>query len=91
MMIKFNPQKAEKQTTASINGDILTYNGEKIDLSKIPAGATAKAEFLTIEKDDENHATITMLWQYTEPTLVNSFPADLIVESGKITPKESTK
>ncbi|MBL3520317.1 hypothetical protein H0A43_07500 [Arcobacter lanthieri] len=90
MIIKFNPQKAETQTTASIKGNILTYNKDKIDLNSIPDGATATNEFLTINKDLEGNIEISMLWQYTENTKENCFPKDLEIENGDICPKEST-
>lgn len=90
MKIKFNPQRAERQTTASIYNNIFKYNNEEIDLSSIPNGATASNEYLTIDKDLEGNIEITMLWQYTENTKENSFPKDLEITEGEIYPKEST-
>ena len=91
MIIKFNPQRAEIQTTASINNNILKYNNEEIDLSSIPNGATASNEYLTIDKDLNGNISIVMLWQYKENTKENSFPKDLEIEEGEIFPKESTR
>lgn len=90
MKIKFNPQRAEVQTTASIYNNILKYNNEEIDLSSIPKGATASDKYLTIDKDLEGNIEITMLWQYIESTKANCFPKDLEITEGEICPKEST-
>lgn len=90
MIIKFNPQKAEIQTTASIYNNILKYNNEEIDLNSIPNGATASNEYLTIDKDLDGNIEIKMLWQYIENTKENSFPKDLEITEGEIYPKEST-
>ena len=90
MIIKFNPQRAEVQTTAGIYNNILKYNNEEIDLNSIPNGATASNEYLTIDKDLEGNIEITLLWQYAESTKENSFPKDLEITEGEIYPKEST-
>ena len=90
MIIKFTPQRAEIQTTASLNGNVLKYNNEEIDLNSIPNGATATSETLTIDKDLEGNIEITMLWQYIENTKENRFPKDLEMLEGEIYPKEST-
>ena len=90
MLIKFNQQKAEIQTTASVYSNILKYNQEEIDLNSIPNGATASSEYLTIDKDLEGNIEIVMLWQYVENTKENSFPKDLEITEGEIYPKEST-
>lgn len=93
MKIKFNPQKAEVQTTASIYNNTLKYNNEEIDLTSIPNGATATDENnrFTIEKDIDGNVEIALLWQYIENTIENCFPKDLEIENGDIYPKESTK
>ena len=91
MKIKFNPQRAEVQTTTNIYSNILKYNNEEIDLNSIPDGATASDEYLTINKDLDGSIETTMLWQYVEGTLENCFPKDLEIENGDIFPKESTK
>lgn len=90
MKIKFNPQRAEIQTTASIYNNILKYNQEEIDLTSIPNGATATNEYLTIDKDLDGNIEIAMLWQYIESTKENCFPKDLEILEGEIYPKEST-
>lgn len=90
MKIKFNPQKAEVQTTASIYNNILKYNNEEIDLNSIPNGATATNDFLVIDKDLDGNITINMLWQYVESTNENCFPKYLEINEGDIFPKEST-
>lgn len=90
MKIKFNPQRAEVQTTASIYNNILKYNQEEIDLNSIPKGATATDEYLTIDKDLDGNIEITMLWQYVENTKENCFPKDLEITEGEIYPKEGT-
>ena len=90
MIIKFNPQRAEVQTTAGIKNNVLKYNKDNVDLTTIPNGATATNEFLTINKDLDGNIEITMLWQYTENTKENSFPKDLEITEGEIYPKEST-
>ena len=90
MKIKFNPQRAEIQTTASIYNNILNHNNEEIDLNSIPNGATASNEYLTIDKDLDGSIEITILWQYVENTKENSFHKDLEITEGEIYPKEST-
>ena len=90
MKIKFNPQRAEIQTTASVYNNILKYNNEEIDLTSIPNGATATNEYLTIDKDLDGNIEIVMLWQYLESTKANCFPKDLEIIEGEICPKEST-
>jgi hypothetical protein len=90
MKIKFNPQIAEVQTTASIYNNILKYNKEEIDLTYISNGATASNECLTIDKDLDGNIEIAMLWQYIESTKENCFPKDLEITDGEIYPKEST-
>ena len=90
MKIKFNPQRAETQTTASIYNNILNYSNEEIDLNSIPNGATASNEYLTIDKDLDGNIEIVMLWQYIEKNKENSFPKDLEITEGEIYPKEST-
>lgn len=90
MIIKFSPQKAEVQTTASIYNNVLKYNNEEIDLSSIPNGATASNEYLTIDKDLDGNIEISILWQYVEITKENCFPKDLEMTEGEIYPMEST-
>ena len=90
MKIKFNPQRAEAQTSASVYNNILKYNKEEIDLTSIPKGATASNEYLTIDKDLDGNIEITMLWKYIEITKANCFPKDLEITDGEICPKEST-
>ena len=90
MKIKFSPQRAETQTTASVHSNILKYNNEEIDLNSIPNGATASSEYLTIDKDLDGSIEISMLWQYIESTKENCFPKDLEITDGEIYPKEST-
>lgn len=90
MKIRFNPQRAETQTTASVYNNILKYNNEEIDLTSIPNGATATNEYLTIDKDLDGNISIVMLWQYVESTKENCFPKDLEITEGDIFPKEST-
>ena len=89
MKIKFNPQRAEAQTTASVYNNILKYNREEIDLGTIPNGATASNEYLTIDKNLDGNISIVMLWQYVESTKENCFPKDLEITEGEIYPKES--
>lgn len=89
MVIKFSPQKAENQTTASIENNILKYNKENINLNDIPNGATATSEHLTIDKHLDGKVTVEMLWQYIESTPQNCFPKDLEITDGEIYPKES--
>ena len=91
MIIKFSPQKAEKQTTASIKNNVLKYNKDSVDLTTIPNGATAKSDYVTIDKDVDGNITITLLWQYIESTPENCFPKDLEIVQGEIYPKETTK
>lgn len=90
MIVKFNPQRAEIQTTASIENNVLKYNNENINLNDIPNGATATNDFVVIDKDLDGNITIKMLWQYIENTKENSFPRDLEIDEGEIYPKEST-
>ena len=91
MIVKFNPQRAEIQTTASVENNVLTYNNENISLDDIPNGATATNGYITIDKDLDGEVTVKMLWQYTDSTNVNCFPKDLEIVEGEIFPKESTK
>ena len=91
MIIKFNPQRAEIQTTVSVENNILIYNNENISLNDIPNGATATNDYITIDKDLDGKITIGMLWQYTDSTNENCFPKDLEIVEGEIFPKESTK
>lgn len=90
IIIKFSTQKAEVQTTASIKNNVLKYNKDSVDLTTIPNGATAKSEYVTIDKDVDGNITITMLWQYVESAKKNCFPKDLEIEEGEIYPMEST-
>ena len=90
MIIKFSPQRAEIQTTASIENNVLIYNKESINLNDIPNGATATSDSLTIDKDLEGNTIVRMLWQYVESTNENCFPKDLEIVEGEIFPKEST-
>ena len=91
MIIKFNPQRAEIQTTASVENNVLIYNNDEINLSSIPNGATATNDSLTIDKDLEGNIIVKLLWQYVESTNENCFPKDLEIEECEIYPKESTK
>ena len=50
MIIKFNPQRAEVQTTASIYNKVLKYNNKEIALNSIPLGATASKQRLALTK-----------------------------------------
>lgn len=86
MKIKFSPQKAEMQTTASIENNTFKYNSESINLSDIPNGATATDENnrFTIEKDIDGNIEISLLWQYVENTKENCFPKDLEILEGEI-------
>lgn len=89
--VEFRPQAAGSQTEASISGQNLTYNGEVIDLSTIPAGATDTNEFLTIDKDMSGNVSISMLWNYNDSTPKNRYPANLVNPAdGILAPINST-
>lgn len=40
MHIKLSPVRSDTPATLIVAGDVLTYNGEDLDLSEIPEGAT---------------------------------------------------
>ena len=90
MIIKFNPQKSNKVTTASVYSNVLTLNGESVNLLDIPNGATAYNDYVTIDKDISGNVTIDILWHYVDATTINEYPKDLIIDNGNIYPKEST-
>lgn len=94
MKIVFNPQKSNKETEINIENNILTYNGNEINLDEILIGATVGSDYIIIDKDLENNLEISLLWQYIDNNEINRFPKDLILEdnyNGKIKPIESTK
>lgn len=43
MKIKLSPVRTDVQLVASVHGDVLTVNGQDIDFSPIPEGATLPA------------------------------------------------
>lgn len=88
MFVKFRPQRSTFKTSASIDGNVLTYNGEDIDLSFLSNGDTATNEFLTIDKDADGNINISMLWNYEVETLIDAFPKDKDVTDGVIEPTE---
>ncbi|UQI38797.1 hypothetical protein [Vreelandella venusta] len=42
LILNLSPVRSEEETTASINGAVLTVNGADYDLSELPEGATAQ-------------------------------------------------
>ena len=94
MIIKFNPQYTTTNSVIELVGGTLKYNEEEVVLADIPNGATASNEYITIDKDMDGNIELVVRWQYTEPTDLNGFPADIVVEdnySGVIAPIKSTK
>ena len=94
MIIKFNPQYTTTNSVIELVEGTLKYNEEEVVLADIPNGATASNEYITIDKDMDGNIELVVRWQYTEPTNLNGFPADIVVDdnySGVIAPIKSTK
>ena len=94
MIIKFNPQYTTTSSIIELVDGVLKYNEEEVVLADIPNSATASNEYITIDKYSDGNIELVVLWQYTEPTDLNGFPADIVVDdnySGVIAPIKSTK
>ncbi|PRD42189.1 hypothetical protein C5748_17135 [Phyllobacterium phragmitis] len=84
MRISFCPQRCESSLTVTKSGDILTINGDPVDLSGIPDGATLAAdavsnEFVVGEVErisGELHLTL-LLPHGPNPSQAVAFPAPL--------------
>lgn len=97
VIIKFNPQVREDNVEYTKLGNIISVNGDPIDLDTIPNGATVLNEatdtdfIQEIEKDGAGNITINLLWAYSIPSDINDWPADLIDPvDGVIQPIAST-
>ena len=91
MIINLSPQVSKKELVLSVNGEVLTVNGEEIDFSVIPEGATLPAdavdsEFLvnSIDRiDGEIH--LTVLFPVSADASVNArFPEPIIQSTGQV-------
>ncbi|ULB10742.1 hypothetical protein ORIO_12595 [Cereibacter azotoformans] len=87
MHIKFAPQRRDDALTLARSGDTLTINGETLDLSAIPEGATLPREAVACEwlaSDIERiggvlHLTLILPHGADAPQEV-LFPAPVLVE-----------
>lgn len=85
MRISFSPMRRDDTLTVTKSGDVLTINGDAVDLSVIPDGASLPAgavdnEFVvgTIERiADDLHVTL-LLPHGPDPSHAVAFPADII-------------
>jgi len=60
--LNFSPVRADEKTQASIDGTVLTVNGEAFDLSDIPDGATVNHPVIqnATRNGDDYELTITL-------------------------------
>ena len=93
MHISFSPQRRDATLTVSKAGDVLTINGEKLNLEPLPDGATIPAgeipcEWISgpVERiDGEIHLTLILPHGANPPPEV-AFPEPITVtEDGPIT------
>nr|WP_321457623.1 hypothetical protein [uncultured Cohaesibacter sp.] len=68
MKINLVPQRRDDTLTLSLTGDSLSINGDALDLSAIPAGATlprdaVESEWLAsdIERDEEGELSLSLI------------------------------
>jgi hypothetical protein len=94
MIIKFSPQVAIKKLTIIKAGDVLSLNGDVLDLSEFPVDSFIDCEdidndyVIKVESDLLGEITATIIWPYSD---INSqreaYPNDLInPNDGVITP-----
>lgn len=86
MIISFSPQRRDDALTVSKNGETLTINGDLVDMTGIPDGATLPAEAISgewivgpIERiDDVLHVTL-LLPHGPSPSQAVAFPEPVTV------------
>ena len=81
-MIKtnFSPVRSDEQTTAELNGLVLTVNGEAFELSDIPDGATVQHPVIQncTRTGDDYELTVTLTHGPNAPEATR-FPEPVIV------------
>lgn len=86
MKLTFNlsPVRSEEETSASINGTVLTVNGTDYDLSELPEGATAQHPELgkVTRVGDEYECTIKLGHGSNAPEETR-FPEPIVLENHK--------
>nr|WP_321457178.1 hypothetical protein [uncultured Cohaesibacter sp.] len=100
MKINLVPQRRDDTLTLSLTGDSLSINGDALDLSAIPAGATlprdaVECEWLAsdIERDEEGELSLSLILPHgfiadpsTDAAKAVLFPDPITVaEAGTIT------
>lgn len=93
MKIKFSPQRRNDTLSISKSGDTLTINGDSLDLSAIPDGATLPADAIDSEWivgpvehiDGELHLTVLLPHGRGAPE-AQRFPQPITVtQDGEVT------
>lgn len=99
MKINFSPIRSDDDLSISVSGDIVTINGDPLDLSVIPTGATLPhgaidSEWIAgpIERDDAGILTVTIRLPHAHNAPeARRFPVPIIVtEDGPITLPDNT-
>lgn len=86
MQISFSPMRSDVPLTLSVKGNVLVLNGEELDVSALPKGATLPrdavgCEWLAsdIERDDSGLILTLVLPHGAQAPEETLFPAPLII------------
>lgn len=92
MKLTFSPVRMDETLAASVNGDVLTLNGEALDFGPLPAGAILPREAIEslwiagdVVRDMDGTLTVPLILPHgpsaPEETL---FPEPMIVGNGVV-------
>ena len=91
MQIHFSPQRRDDSLVASVNGDILTVNGEQFDFASVSEGDTLPADAISsqffsgpVERiGGVLHVTL-LLPHGPNPSQAAAFPESVLVLDGPV-------
>lgn len=91
MLISFSPIRSDEARDVSVNGDVLTINGEAFDFSDLPDGATLPRDAVAsdwlasdVERIDGQIALTLILPHTADASEAVRFPQPVDISAGAV-------
>ena len=92
MKLTFSPVRMDATLTASVDGDVLTLNGEALDFGPLPKGATLPRAAIPcdwiagdVTRDDDGNLTVPLILPHGgDAPMETLFPAPIDAGDGDV-------
>ncbi|MGP8291751.1 hypothetical protein ACT3OH_15915 [Vreelandella zhanjiangensis] len=82
LTLNLSPVRSDEETTASVNGTVLSVNGVDYDLSELPDGATAEHPVLgSVTRDGDSYECTVRLGHGPNAPRETRFPEPIVLEN----------